>query len=249
MLDRIQRRILVNGLEVEASYSKYAVETHFLPFLRHCILLQQEKQGRIFVFLTAPAGYGKSTLIEFLVYLAETEEKNHSFQPLGIDGFHFYQGELEKKGLLGEKGSSRTFDTGKLFEKLRELQQEATVTSFPKYDRVTHNPQEDAISVIKEKKIILLEGNYLSSPLPQWKKLVEFKDLGLFLTAPEPFLKERILARKQQSGKSYEEALDFYEKSDRKNILEVLNCDAGSDLRWDYRDIFTDTPDSKGDKT
>ena len=62
----MKRAMEINGLHIEAEYSDRAVETIFLPMLRHLTELQKEAGRRILVFLAAPPATGKSTLVKFL---------------------------------------------------------------------------------------------------------------------------------------------------------------------------------------
>ena len=51
-----------------------------------------EKAGRrILVFLSAPPGTGKTTLVQFLEYLSEQEVDAEPIQAIGLDGFHYHQ--------------------------------------------------------------------------------------------------------------------------------------------------------------
>lgn len=51
----------INGFEMNVSYVERTIEEVFLPLLREWTELQEEKQKRILIFLSAPPGTGKSS--------------------------------------------------------------------------------------------------------------------------------------------------------------------------------------------
>ena len=52
----------------------------------------KKKAGRrILVFLSAPPGTGKTTLVQFLEYLSEQEADAEPIQAIGLDGFHYHR--------------------------------------------------------------------------------------------------------------------------------------------------------------
>ena len=78
--------------------------------------------------------------------------------------------------------------------------------------------------------IILIEGNWLLLDENEWKDLKEFCDFSVFIESKESFLKNRLIQRKIKGGLTQGEALEFYERTDRKNIIRVMNNRVPSDL-------------------
>lgn len=230
-----RKKLQINGLEVEASYSKETVETVFLPLLNQLLSLQKEKNRRILIFFSAPPATGKSTLMEVLPELAREHFDTDQIETVGIDGFHYYNDVLIEKNLKQEKGSVRSFDVEKLYQTLEKLTLEKEV-KFPVYDRRLHNPVEEAVTL--SRNIIILEGNYLSSPDSRWQSLLKFCDFSIFLGCHGEDLKERLISRKIASGHSQKEAEDFYEASDRRNVEYVLAHSTKTDLEL-YLDVKT----------
>ena len=62
-------RVMINGIEVNARYSRRAEEEIFLPLLRRWTEMQKEKGKRLLVMLAAPPGAGKSTLLNMMAGL------------------------------------------------------------------------------------------------------------------------------------------------------------------------------------
>ena len=112
----------INGIQGTVSYRDEDVQNIFIPLLRKWKTLHEQKDGRILVFLAAPPGTGKSTLLEFLRQLSRGEVPAAGLEPdgnvghgtdgktvngglsqeslapittIGIDGFHHYQDYLD----------------------------------------------------------------------------------------------------------------------------------------------------------
>jgi pantothenate kinase len=162
--------------------------------------------------------------------LSKKDKDLEEVQAIGIDGFHFPQAYLEKttipidgyEVLMKEvKGSPETFDFNQLKKKIMALKEEQTEIKWPIYDRKKHDVIPEQISI--EKNIVVLEGNWLLLNEENWKDLSDYCDYSLFISAKEDLLRERLIERKMRGGLSEAEALNFYDRSDRKNIERVLN--------------------------
>ena len=224
-----------SGLAVDADFPDQDVQEKYIPLLQRLSKLQERKGSRILVMLAAPPGAGKSTLAAFLADLA----KELSLKPvtvIGMDGFHRYQDYLlthytERSGktipLVKIKGAPETFDLQKLTERVRRVA-DGENCGWPAYDRLLHNPVENAVTVDGE--IVLLEGNYLLLDEPGWRELSSYADYTIFLQTEEKLLRERLVKRQEESGKSREEAAAFVEESDLKNAQLVLSRSKKADL-------------------
>ena len=159
----------INGIEVVASYSEKSVNAILIPLLRHLSAIHSKRKKRIIVMLAAPPGAGKSTLVSFLESLAKDIIPEKTVQAVGMDGFHLQQDYLvshrinvngNEIPMVSIKGAPVTFDLNGLRTKILEVKEYPTC-KWPRYDRLLHNPVEDAITI--DADIVLLEGNYLLS--------------------------------------------------------------------------------------
>ena len=229
--------VVINGIRVKAEYSQQAVETIFLPLLRRLTGLQREKGRRILVLLAAPPGAGKTTLLSFLEKLSREKEGLERIQSVGMDGFHRRQEYLlshtaERDGgtfpMVKIKGAPVTFDLERLTERVKKIAAGENC-GWPGYDRLLHNPVEDAVLI--DSKIVLLEGNYLLLDEEGWRDLAGFADYTVSIRAEEEMLRARLIDRKIKTGVSREETVRFVDFSDMPNVRICLEKSMPADLR------------------
>lgn len=228
--------IEINGILVNGTYTDANIKEIFIPLLRHLTSLQKEKNKRILVLLAAPPGAGKSTLCSFLKYLSEHTPGLHPVQVIGMDGFHRYQDYLTSHTTIRDgkeilmvdiKGAPVTFDFDLLRERMERIAN-GECCGWPDYNRLTHNPAENAVTVTGD--IVLLEGNYLLLNEPGWNELRYYADYTIKISADEKILRARLIDRKIKSGTTKEEAVSFVEHSDLYNAKLCLTHSQNADL-------------------
>lgn len=226
----------INGIDVAAAYSDDSVEEIFIPLLRRLTAMQATVGRRILVFLAAPPGTGKSTLCSFLGHLAEETDGVAPVSVIGMDGFHrrqeyllthFAEVDGREVKMVDIKGNPITFDVPKLESKLREVVVGGTV-KWPQYDRMLHDPVEDAIEVTGD--IVILEGNYLLLDLPEWNGLRKYADYTICIRAELDDLRARLVDRKAASGIPRDKAEAFVESSDLRNANICNRHSVGADM-------------------
>ena len=228
--------VRINGLEVNAVYSRDSIENIFVPLLRKLTKMRREKNGRVLALFAAPPGAGKSTLLSFLAKLAEEDEQSDEVQVLGMDGFHRRQAYLVSRTVVRDgaeipmvsiKGAPQTFDLKKLTERVQNIAAGRTC-GWPVYDRRLHDPVDDAVTVDGE--IVLIEGNYLLLDEPGWRDLRNYADHTVLIRADSELLRKRLVDRKAMGMASREEAERFVEFSDMRNVRTCLERSGGADL-------------------
>ena len=226
----------INGIVVDACFSEESVRGLFVPLLEQLAKLHTEKKSRILAMLAAPPGAGKSTLVSFLEFLAKDAVPGKTVQAIGMDGFHRRQDYLlshttnvngEEISMVKIKGAPITFDLENLRRKIAEVT-EGNPCMWPRYDRLLHNPVEDAVTV--DADIVLLEGNYLLLDMDGWRELSEYADYTISLTADEKQLRERLIERRTATGVNREEAEKFVDFSDMANVRLCLEKTKRADL-------------------
>ena len=232
-----EHHILINGIEVAARYSDRAVDGIFVPLLEKLTGMPRAAGRRILVLLAAPPGAGKSTLASFLERLSRERVGLCPVQAVGMDGFHRRQEYLlshttERDGktirMVEVKGAPVTFDLEKLLSAVRRVAAGETC-GWPVYDRLLHNPVEDALTVDGE--IVLLEGNYLLLDEEGWRDLAAYADYTVSVSAGEELLRDRLIDRKIHTGVAEDAAVRFVDYSDMPNVRLCLAKSVPADLR------------------
>ncbi len=233
----IRYEVCINGIDVSAVYSEQAVNGIFLPLLRKLTEMQKAKGKRILVMLAAPPGAGKSTLAGFLQKLSQDQKETSPVQTIGMDGFHRRQEYLLCHSALRDgkavplvqiKGAPVTFDLDKLKESVKKIAAGET-TGWPAYDRLLHNPVENALTI--SGNIILLEGNYLLLDEEGWRELPQYADYTISVKAEEALLRKRLIDRRIRTGVREDAATQFVDFSDLPNVRLCLEKTIPADLK------------------
>lgn len=235
-MERVVFSILNSGIVEEVSFRRETVEGVFVPLLQHLAELRQERGRRILVMLAAPPGAGKTTMASVLGILAKEVLPEMHFSVIGMDGFHRYQDYLlshtmvrdgEEILMVKVKGAPETFDLPLFAERVRRVAAGENC-GWPVYDRLLHNPVEDALTVKGD--IVLLEGNYLLLNWDGWKELREYADYTIRIMADEEMLRERLVNRKMSTGVGLMEAEAFVDFSDMYNVRTCLHDSTEADM-------------------
>lgn len=234
---KIKHDVIINGIQVNAGYSEQSVESIFLPLLKRLTELQREKGRRVLAMLAAPPGAGKTTLLSFLEKLSHEYEETADIQVIGMDGFHrrqeyltshFAERDGKQVSMVEIKGAPVTFDLERLTESIRRAAAGESC-GWPVYDRLLHDPVEDALRV--DGDVVLLEGNYLLLDREGWRELSGFADYTIFIRAEEGMLRSRLIDRRIKTGVSRDAAVRFVDFSDMPNVRLCLEESKPADLQ------------------
>lgn len=232
----MEYNVNINGIDVEAAYSVEAIEKIVRPLLEKMGKKHDSEKRRILVMLAAPPGAGKSTFVSFLENMAKEIIPDKKVQAIGMDGFHRRQEYLtshttvvdgKEIPMVDIKGAPITFDLEALKNKIIELKENA-VCKWPEYNRILHNPVEDAITI--DGDIVILEGNYLLLDDDGWRDISEYADYTISMTAEPQMLRKRLIDRKTASGNTVEKAENFVDFSDMANVRICLEHSKKADM-------------------
>jgi len=153
---------------------------------------QNTLKKRYFIALAGPPASGKSTISEKL-----NEDLNIKGFPsdiLQMDGFHLDDTILSSQNLLPRKGSPETFDVMGLKSFLIRLANEPEVI-VPIFDRSLELSRSSAVTISENKKIIIVEGNYLLLNSYPWNELNNYFDSKVMIHCEESVLEKRLIDR------------------------------------------------------
>ncbi|MER8703297.1 nucleoside triphosphate hydrolase [Mesorhizobium sp. M1273] len=184
------------------------------------------KAPRFIVAIAGPPGAGKSTLSAGL----------HDLLPEGtaevvpMDGFHYDDAVLERRGLRARKGAPETFDFAGFEALLRRIRAGEPDIAIPVFDRSMELSRAAAAIIAADTKFILVEGNYLLLDEEPWTRLAPLFDFSIFVDVPRAELESRLLARWHEHGRSDEDARAWIASNDMPNIDRVLARRRPADL-------------------
>ncbi|MCA0277569.1 MAG: nucleoside triphosphate hydrolase [Proteobacteria bacterium] len=181
---------------------------------------------RFVVGIAGPPGSGKSTLSAAL----------HDVLPDGaaavvpMDGFHFDDSVLDRRGLRARKGAPETFDFAGFEVLLRRLKAAEPDVAIPVFDRSIELSRAAADVVSADVKFILVEGNYLLLDEDPWQRLAPLFDFTIFVNSPREELERRLVERWREHGRSDADARNWIDTNDMPNIDRVLHARRKADL-------------------
>ncbi|PWJ90275.1 fructokinase [Mesorhizobium loti] len=197
-----------------------------IAHLAATIFKRAGKANRFIVAIAGPPGSGKSTLSARL----------HDLLPEGasevvpMDGFHYDDAVLERRGLRARKGAPETFDFAGFEALLKRIRAGEPDIAIPVFDRNVELSRAAASIVATETKFILVEGNYLLLDEEPWSRLAPLFDFSIFVDVPRNELERRLLERWHGHGRSDADARAWIASNDMPNIERVLARRSAADL-------------------
>lgn len=203
------------------------IPAEYLTRLRN---LTQSGQ-RIILGLVGSPGSGKSTLATAL-----QAEFSHSSQIVPMDGFHFSNSVLKRKGLAHKKGAQDTFDSGgyvALLARLRSSYEKESVYA-PEFVREIEEPIANAIEILPTTRLIITEGNYLLLSNGPWAHVRNYLDGCWYVDVDQALRTERLVKRHEFFGRSHQAALDWVAQTDEPNarLIEASKDRADLVFAW-----------------
>ena len=159
---------------------------------------------RTIVGIVGSPGAGKSTVGEALV--ARLNELSAGAQLVSMDGFHLPQSRLVELDRRERRGAPDTFDVDGFVALLERLRAGTGEVTAPGFDREIEEATPGTVSIADDRRVIVVEGNYLLHDQGGWQRVAPLLDLGLFVGLERSIRLARLIARHERYGKSTADA-------------------------------------------
>ncbi len=164
-------------------------------------------RSKYFLGITGCPAAGKSVLTENLSDEINSRTGDDLAAVIPMDGFHLPNNILEERGLIKSKGAPETFDVDSFVELINRLHEFPDQSIMcPTYDRRTHDPVENAITIQPDNRLIIVEGNYLLLNISPWNTIRSKMNEIWYIDTPLKTIKERLIHRHVSGGASKDEA-------------------------------------------
>ena len=173
---------------------------------------------RVLVGVAGAPGAGKSTFAALLA-------ARIGGTVLPMDGFHLPQARLVELGRRERMGAPDTFDVDGFVALLRAVRSGERVEA-PGFDREVEEPVPGAIAIEADRRILIIEGNYLL----HWPGVAPLLDATVFVHLDDSTRRERLIARHIASGKAPAAAEAWMLGPDEENARLVAPGAARADL-------------------
>lgn len=183
--------------------------------------------ARRIIGIAGPPGSGKSTLATQIEAALNSRMAGYA-AVFPLDGYHFDDRVLVPRGLRPRKGAPETFDVdgfGFMLERLRANAREEI--AVPVFDRDIEIARAGASIIPRSVRVILVEGNYLLLDREPWRALTF--DVTVALNVPRDILRQRLVDRWVQHGKSEDEIAAQVDSNDMINVDLVLRSGRPAD--------------------
>ncbi|WP_395695896.1 nucleoside/nucleotide kinase family protein [Nocardioides sp.] len=179
--------------------------------------------------ITGAPGAGKSTLAAAL-------HDRLGLPVVPMDGFHYADVELERRGLRDRKGAPETFDAPGYAALLRRVRAGEDDLVAPAFERDLEQPLAGALWVPPTGTVVT-EGNYLLLDEPRWRAVRAELDLVWHLVTDDAVRRERLVARHVEFGKTRDEARAWVARVDDANAALVEAAAPRADLVIDLGSV------------
>jgi len=176
--------------------------------------LLQGSKPRTMIGIVGKPGAGKSTVVSEIQNRFSADE----VAIIPMDGYHLSNEDLIELGRRDRKGAPDTFDVVGFTSLITRVKNEIDLDhTFPIFHREIEASKADEGLVLRNIKVIVIEGNYLFSEEHGWGKVFPLLDQSWFIEINDEVRMQRLIARHIKYGKSPQEAENWSRGSDEAN--------------------------------
>lgn len=183
---------------------------------------------RFIIGLAGPPGSGKTTLANDLC--KTLLDKGEQAVVVPMDGYHFDDIVLNKRGHRSRKGAYYTFDAPGFVHLISRIKTGEPDIAIPVFDRTMELSRAAADVIDGATRFIIVEGLYLLLKREPWSALKPLFDVSVFLDVPSAELERRLTQRILHHGHDEAYAKNWIASNDMLNADEVINNSDTADV-------------------
>lgn len=231
---KFPKKLLVSSRIVNFHKFSRNQQKFYLQFVHKLIKIHtHSKKNRVIICICGPTGSGKSVLGVLAKHIAQQMNLPFRFELISQDAYHYPNKYLlshfdKGQSLKDFKGRYDTYDTIKLKKHLERFVGGSSVT-FPIYSRKIHEPIAKGITVNEKNVLLLIEGIWLLHGKDSWQKMSKLYDFSFFIKANKKKVKDRVIQRHFNGGKTLAEAKRHYNESDAINFNLIMQSKSKAD--------------------
>ncbi|OZG71571.1 nucleoside/nucleotide kinase family protein [Hahella sp. CCB-MM4] len=177
--------------------------------------------------IVGPPGSGKSTISQAILELAGALAV-----VVPMDGFHLANAELVRLGRASRKGAEDTFDSAGFVALLQRIrcQKSSEIIYAPEFRREIEEPIANAIPIVSDKRLVIVEGNYLLLESGPWRDVRGLLDEVWYVEVDHEVRRGRLIQRHMQFGRSEDEAKAWVASTDEPNAVLIESTKSRADV-------------------
>ncbi|MDR0299245.1 MAG: type I pantothenate kinase [Streptococcaceae bacterium] len=168
----------------------YKKDLEDMSFTKGLFLQKIVKTPPLIIGISGSVAVGKSTTARLLQLLLSRAFRNTTVELVTTDGFLYSNKELEKRGILDQKGFPESYDMEALLDFLYKIKsgQDAKI---PVYSHEFYDIVEDEWQAISTPDILIVEGiNVLQNPNNDLLYISDFYDFSIYVDADEKLIEK-----------------------------------------------------------